>query len=107
MTVVLCLTTATPSGKRRADALIFRHRAFIGGRFVDAASGSTAVRKIFMTYSGQSNLKPVWPETGGKSPNLIFADCEDLDRAADMAAFGIFFNHGEVCSANSRRHSAA
>jgi len=55
-----------------------------------------------MTYSGQSNLKPVWPETGGKSPNLIFADCEDLDRAGDMAAFGIFFNHGEVCSANSR-----
>jgi 4-(gamma-glutamylamino)butanal dehydrogenase len=67
-----------------------------------AFTGSTAVGKIFMTYSGQSNLKPVWPETGGKSPNLIFADCEDLDRAADMAAFGIFFNQGEVCSANSR-----
>ena len=67
-----------------------------------AFTGSTAIGKIFMQYSGQSNLKSVWPETGGKSPNLIFADCENLDAAADMAAFGIFFNQGEVCSANSR-----
>ncbi|KIC36567.1 aldehyde dehydrogenase [Leisingera sp. ANG-M7] len=67
-----------------------------------AFTGSTAVGKMFMQYSGQSNLKQVWPETGGKSPNLVFADCEDLDTAADMAAFGIFFNQGEVCSANSR-----
>lgn len=67
-----------------------------------AFTGSTAIGKMFMTYSGQSNLKSVWPETGGKSPNLVFADCEDLDTAADMAAFGIFFNQGEVCSANSR-----
>ena len=67
-----------------------------------AFTGSTATGKLFMQYSGQSNLKQVWPETGGKSPNIIFADCEDLDTAADMAAFGIFFNQGEVCSANSR-----
>ena len=67
-----------------------------------AFTGSTNVGKIFMQYSGQSNLKSVWPETGGKSPNLIFADCENLDAAADKAAFGTFFNQGEVCSANSR-----
>ena len=67
-----------------------------------AFTGSTATGKRFMEYSGQSNLKQVWPETGGKSPNLVFADCEDLEAAADMAAFGIFFNQGEVCSANSR-----
>ncbi|MEM8775924.1 MAG: aldehyde dehydrogenase [Pseudomonadota bacterium] len=67
-----------------------------------AFTGSTAIGKKFMEYAGQSNMKPVWPETGGKSPNLIFADCEDLEAAADMAAFGIFFNQGEVCSANSR-----
>ena len=67
-----------------------------------AFTGSTAVGKLFMQYAGQSNMKAVWPETGGKSPNLIFADCDDLDTAADMAAFGIFFNQGEVCSANSR-----
>jgi len=67
-----------------------------------AFTGSTEVGKYFLTYSGQSNMKQVWLECGGKSPNLVFADCEDLDAAADMAAFGIFFNQGEVCSANSR-----
>ena len=67
-----------------------------------AFTGSTAIGKMFMQYSGQSNLKQVWPETGGKSPNIVFADSENLEQAADMAAFGIFFNQGEVCSANSR-----
>ncbi|MEP9365971.1 aldehyde dehydrogenase [Xanthobacter sp. VNH20] len=67
-----------------------------------AFTGSTEVGKYFLEYSGQSNMKQVWLECGGKSPNLIFADCEDLDAAADMAAAGIFFNQGEVCSANSR-----
>ncbi len=66
-----------------------------------AFTGSTAVGKLFMGYSAESNMKPVWPETGGKSPNLIFADC-DLDAAVEHAAMGIFFNQGEVCSANSR-----
>lgn len=64
-------------------------------------TGSTAVGKLFQRYAGESNMKQVWLETGGKSPNLVFADA-DLDAAADMAAFGIFFNQGEVCSANSR-----
>lgn len=64
-------------------------------------TGSTHVGKLFQRYAGDSNMKQVWLETGGKSPNLIFPDA-DLDKAADMAAFGIFFNQGEVCSANSR-----
>lgn len=76
------------------------------GRHMDvdclAFTGSTAVGKLFLQYSSQSNMKQVWLETGGKSPNLVFADCGDLHAAADMAAFGIFFNQGEVCSANSR-----
>ena len=55
-----------------------------------------------MQYSAQSNLKQVWLECGGKSANLVFDDCQDLDLAAEKAAFGIFFNQGEVCSANSR-----
>ncbi|WP_457966978.1 aldehyde dehydrogenase [Pseudomonas sp. R4-84] len=65
-------------------------------------TGSTEVGKYFMQYSARSNLKQVWLECGGKSPNLVFADCQDLDLAARKAAFGIFFNQGEVCSANSR-----
>ncbi|MGD9915984.1 MAG: aldehyde dehydrogenase, partial [Rhizobiaceae bacterium] len=66
-----------------------------------AFTGSTEVGKYFLRYAGESNMKQVWLETGGKSPNLIFPDA-DLDAAADMAATGIFFNQGEVCSANSR-----
>ena len=65
-------------------------------------TGSTVVGKLFQQYAGQSNMKQVWLETGGKSPNLIFADCHDLEAASKMAAFSIFFNQGEVCSANSR-----
>ncbi|HVQ86556.1 MAG TPA: aldehyde dehydrogenase [Actinomycetes bacterium] len=67
-----------------------------------AFTGSTEVGRLFLSYSAQSNGKPVWPECGGKSPNLVFADASSLDEAADMACFGIFFNQGEVCSANSR-----
>ncbi|MCW4355757.1 aldehyde dehydrogenase [Hoyosella sp. YIM 151337] len=67
-----------------------------------AFTGSTAVGKLFLRYASESNLKQVWPECGGKSPNLIFADCADLDAAVAAACGGIFANQGEVCSANSR-----
>ena len=66
-----------------------------------AFTGSTEVGKLFLQYAGQSNMKQVWLECGGKSPNVIFADA-DLEAAAQKAAFGIFYNQGEVCSANSR-----
>lgn len=68
---------------------------------VAAFTGSTEVGKYFLEYAGKSNMKAVWLECGGKSPNLIFADC-DLEAAADNAARGIWYNQGEVCSANSR-----
>jgi gamma-glutamyl-gamma-aminobutyraldehyde dehydrogenase len=65
-------------------------------------TGSTEVGKYFLKYSGESNMKQVWLECGGKSPNLVFADAENLQEAAEYAARAIFFNQGEVCSANSR-----
>ena len=55
-----------------------------------------------LQYSGQSNMKRVWLECGGKSPNIILADCPDLERAAQAAASAIFFNQGEMCTAGSR-----
>jgi gamma-glutamyl-gamma-aminobutyraldehyde dehydrogenase len=67
-----------------------------------AFTGSTEVGKLFLAYSAQSNLKQVWLECGGKSPILVFADCHDLEAAADAAAFGIWYDQGEVCSATSR-----
>lgn len=65
-------------------------------------TGSTEVGKLFMGYSGQSNLKRIALECGGKTPHIVMADCGNLDEAATAAAFGIFFNQGEVCNAGSR-----
>ena len=67
-----------------------------------AFTGSGPVGKLLMQYSGQSNLKRVSLELGGKSPHIVFADCPDLDTAATQAAWGIFYNQGEVCTASSR-----
>ena len=67
-----------------------------------AFTGSTATGKAVMASAAQSNLKKVSLECGGKSPNIVLADCPDLDRAATAAAFAIFFNQGEMCSAGSR-----
>ena len=71
---------------------------------VDAVgfTGSTAVGKLFMQYSGQSNIKRIGLECGGKSPHIVMADCHDLDAAARAVAAGIFSNAGQVCNAGSR-----
>ncbi|UYG02313.1 aldehyde dehydrogenase [Halomonas sp. LR3S48] len=67
-----------------------------------AFTGSTAVGKQLMQYAGQSNLKRAYLECGGKSPNIVFADCKELDQVARHAAAAIFHNQGEVCIAGSR-----
>jgi 4-guanidinobutyraldehyde dehydrogenase / NAD-dependent aldehyde dehydrogenase len=67
-----------------------------------AFTGSTAVGKKIQIMAGQSNLKRAWCELGGKSPNIVFADCKDLNRAAEASAGSIFYNQGESCNAPSR-----
>jgi 4-guanidinobutyraldehyde dehydrogenase/NAD-dependent aldehyde dehydrogenase len=67
-----------------------------------AFTGSTRVGKRMLEYSGRSNMKRVWLECGGKAPNVVMGDVADIERAATAAAFGIFFNQGEMCSAASR-----
>jgi 4-(gamma-glutamylamino)butanal dehydrogenase len=71
---------------------------------VDAISftGSTEVGKYFLRYSAESNMKRVTLECGGKTPHIVMGDCEYLDDAVQAAAFGIFYNQGEVCNAGSR-----
>ena len=71
---------------------------------VDAITftGSTVVGKLFLKYAGESNMKAVSLECGGKTPNIVFADAPDLDEAAAGAAEGIFYNSGQVCDAGSR-----
>jgi 4-guanidinobutyraldehyde dehydrogenase/NAD-dependent aldehyde dehydrogenase len=65
-------------------------------------TGSTAVAKQLLICAGESNMKRVWTEAGGKSPNIVFADAPNLDKAAQAAAGAICFNQGEVCTAGSR-----
>ncbi|MFJ9690742.1 aldehyde dehydrogenase [Kitasatospora sp. NPDC101183] len=67
-----------------------------------AFTGSTEVGRHFLRYAADSNLKRVWLELGGKSPNIVLPDAPDLDKAAATAAWGIFFNQGEMCTAPSR-----
>ena len=67
-----------------------------------AFTGSTTTGRAIMQFAGQSNLKRVSLECGGKSPNIVLADYPNLDKAATAAAWAIFFNQGEMCSAGSR-----
>jgi len=67
-----------------------------------AFTGSGPTGRKIMRNAADSNLKRIWLELGGKSPNIILKDCPDLQRAASAAAFGIFANAGQVCSAGSR-----
>lgn len=65
-------------------------------------TGGGAVGARLHQYSAQSNLKRLYLELGGKSPNLIFADAPDLDQAVTASIQGIFRNSGQVCVAGSR-----
>ena len=66
-----------------------------------AFTGSTLVGRQIMKAAAESNLKKVTLELGGKSPNIVFDDA-DIDNAISWVNFGIFFNHGQCCSAGSR-----
>ncbi|WP_200836349.1 aldehyde dehydrogenase family protein [Dietzia lutea] len=65
-------------------------------------TGSTAVGKQLLKNAGESNAKTVWLELGGKSANIIFPDAPDLEKAITTAAWAIWFNSGQMCTAGSR-----
>ncbi len=65
-------------------------------------TGSSITGKKMLVYAGQSNMKRVSLECGGKSPQIFLHDLEDMDRAVTYAINGIFNVMGEVCSAGSR-----
>ncbi len=67
-----------------------------------AFTGSTAVGKLMLQYSGQSNLKVVMAECGGKSPQIVFADGIDIDAASEAIAHKLLTNQGQICSVGSR-----
>lgn len=67
-----------------------------------AFTGSGATGRRLLEYSARSNMKRCYLELGGKSPNIVFADAENLEQAAKVSAMGIFRNSGQVCVAGSR-----
>ena len=87
----------TGFGHEAGDALAKHHD-------VDciAFTGSTRIAGQLMVRSGETNLKRVFAEAGGKNANIVFEDCDDLDRAAAETAGGCFYNQGEVCVAATR-----
>ncbi|MEQ6247578.1 aldehyde dehydrogenase family protein [Sulfitobacter sp. HNIBRBA3233] len=65
-------------------------------------TGSGATGRRLLEASPKSNLKRVYLELGGKSPNIVFDDVGDIAEAAKVSAAGIFRNSGQVCVAGSR-----
>jgi acyl-CoA reductase-like NAD-dependent aldehyde dehydrogenase len=90
------VNVVTGYGPEAGDAL---------GRHMDvdkvAFTGSIRSARALLKASGESNLKRLSLELGGKSPNVIFSDA-DLDAALPAAFWAIYANKGEVCSAGSR-----
>ena len=72
---------------------------------MDAVSftGSTEVGALFMRYSGESNLKTIGLEMGGKSPFIVLDDAKVDDDLIDHAVNSAFWNGGQNCSANMRQ----
>jgi gamma-glutamyl-gamma-aminobutyraldehyde dehydrogenase len=67
-----------------------------------AFTGSGTIGRRLLEYSAQSNIKRVFLELGGKSPNIVFADVPDIDAAVAGSINGMFRNSGQVCVAGSR-----
>ena len=90
------LNVVTGYGQTAGDALALHMD-------VDKISftGSIRTARRLLQASGESNLKRLSLELGGKSPNIIFPDC-DMEAALKSAFWGIFANKGEICSAASR-----
>ena len=67
-----------------------------------AFTGSTDVGKSLLRAVGETQVKALTLELGGKSPQLVLADVGDLEAAASAIGFGIFYNAGQTCNAGSR-----
>ncbi len=88
-------TVVTGSGSVVGEAIV-RHPVVRKIAF----TGSTEVGANVMRLAA-NDIKRVSLELGGKSANLVFADC-DFDRAIDSAASSALGNAGQDCCARSR-----
>jgi acyl-CoA reductase-like NAD-dependent aldehyde dehydrogenase len=65
-------------------------------------TGSTATGRKLQELAGRSNGKPLLLECGGKSPQIVFDDVDDLDAVADATVQSAMWNQGQVCVARTR-----
>jgi acyl-CoA reductase-like NAD-dependent aldehyde dehydrogenase len=86
------------TGDGRTGKLLALHNDIRGIFF----TGSSEVGKLILQYSGQSNMKKVGLECGGKSPFVVTKNSNNLQKAAKILAKNIFYNQGQICSAPSR-----
>jgi len=66
-----------------------------------AFTGSGRTGRRILEASAASNLKKVSLELGGKSPSIVFDDC-DLDAAVQWTNMGMFAHNGQICVASTR-----
>jgi acyl-CoA reductase-like NAD-dependent aldehyde dehydrogenase len=67
-----------------------------------AFTGSTEVGKSLLRHVGETDVKAITLELGGKSPQVVLGDVADLEAAATAIGWGIFYNSGQTCNAGSR-----
>jgi acyl-CoA reductase-like NAD-dependent aldehyde dehydrogenase len=67
-----------------------------------AFTGSTEVGKSLLRAVGETDVKAITLELGGKSPQVVLADVGDVATAASTIGWGIFYNSGQTCNAGSR-----
>lgn len=91
------LNVVTGQGSVAGEAIALSHDVD-----VLVFTGSGGVGRRLLQYAAASNLKRVYLELGGKSPNVVFADAPNLEQAAKVSTMGIFRNSGQVCVAGSR-----
>ncbi|MBD8164489.1 aldehyde dehydrogenase family protein [Erwinia persicina] len=65
-------------------------------------TGSTATGARIMSDAAFNGMKPVTLELGGKSPQLVFDDCGDIDEVAGRILRGFTANGGQACVAGTR-----
>lgn len=65
-------------------------------------TGSSRTGKLLLVASGESNMKRLMLECGGKAPNIVFGDAPDLAAVAEGIVARAFWNQGQVCTASSR-----
>lgn len=65
-------------------------------------TGSSRTGKQLLVAAGESNMKRLLLECGGKAPNIVFADAPDLEAVADAVVARAYWNQGQVCTSSSR-----